>query len=276
MQQDVKTVFENVWRVTHQVIVSQDKEMTKIVGYGSGFFFHYREKLFFVTADHVLHPYDHQVKKRLFGDYYVFVLNHIQGEGNKSACTLLGNFHYFEVADKDYLEELVSGKEILPDVEIPDYAFCEVENNFEYQFLTSEYHESDGSIIVPAGLEKMILGEKNIVEPNKEDYYVVGSWIKQHRNQAEAKIEMENRMHYDMKYVGVHNDMMVLAYPETVVYEEWAGISGSPVLNQNGQLLGVIVAVRKGTNYILVIPMKEVLKKMDYVLDIEEIENGNK
>ena len=53
---EIKSVFEFAWLSTQQVVVTDDKKGEKIIGFGSGFFFHYRDHLFFVTADHVSHP----------------------------------------------------------------------------------------------------------------------------------------------------------------------------------------------------------------------------
>ena len=73
-----KTVFEFAWRVTQQLVVYEhdESDLSKIKGWGSGFFLEYRKILFLVTADHCIH-YDDYKEGRLGTDDRVFVANNI-------------------------------------------------------------------------------------------------------------------------------------------------------------------------------------------------------
>ena len=73
-----KTVFEFSWRITQQLIIfdQDEKDMSKIKGWGSGFFLGYKDRLFLVTADHCVH-YDDYKEGRLGRDDKVCVVNNI-------------------------------------------------------------------------------------------------------------------------------------------------------------------------------------------------------
>lgn len=58
---EIKSVYEFAWLTTQQIVVTSDKNGSNIKGLGNGFFFQYRDKLFFVTADHVIHPDDFEI-----------------------------------------------------------------------------------------------------------------------------------------------------------------------------------------------------------------------
>lgn len=71
----MNSVFEFAWLATQQVLVSSDDGASDIKGYGSGFFLQYRNRLFFVTADHVAHIDDFEKGLRLGKDDFVWVLS---------------------------------------------------------------------------------------------------------------------------------------------------------------------------------------------------------
>ena len=110
MGEQIKSVFEFAWLTTQQIVVTSDKEGTKVKGFGSGFFLQYKERLFFVTADHVAHPDDFDVGIRLGKDDYVWVFN------NKNSTTELatmltpvGGIYYFDKMDhRSYYEQWFS------------------------------------------------------------------------------------------------------------------------------------------------------------------------
>ena len=262
------STIEYLWRVSQQLVVAKDKEMKQICGFGSGFFMYHNDNLFFVTADHVLHGDDFEKGERISKEDSLFVANNVRGEGLTSAYTPLGEFYFF---DKYNFEDFIKGKNVdvgsLSIPEMQDYTFCLRENKFECPFLTHALLDYDQSVIVPGKLEKLIISSRAIVEPEKEDYYIVAGCVKY--NVVEGiRIDRANALHQDMRYKQMENNRIILQSPENIKYEYWAGLSGSPVLNHQGMLLGIIVAVRELTNEVVVVPIKEVIDKMNYVLKL--------
>ena len=58
----------------------------------------------------------------------------------------------------------------------------------------------------------------------------------------------------------------------TIVNKDWEGISGAPVLNQNGGLLGILCGGNPKADAIFVMKMKTAISLIDSTLKIEEIE----
>ena len=264
------STIEYLWRVSQQLIVAEDKEMTNICGYGSGFFLQYQDRLFFVTADHVLHMEDYKQGVRISEESFLFVANNVRGEGLTSAYTPLGDFYFF---DKYNFEKLIAGQDLDMNVlaipELQDYTFCLRKNSFECPFLTHALLDYDGEVIVPEKLEKLIISSRAIVSPNEQDYYIVGGCVK-YKIVDGVRIDRYNAIHQDMRYIRIENERIILHSPEDVKYEYWAGLSGSPVLNHQGLLLGVIVEIREIENEVVVVPIDEILKKMDYIIKLSK------
>ena len=91
----------------------------------------YKDKLFFITADHNIHIEDHKINERTGIDNYVGVFNNISDKENFSTImTPIGGFYYMESFDisKDDL-----------DPQLIDVAISMVDRNkFEAPFLTDE------------------------------------------------------------------------------------------------------------------------------------------
>ena len=262
------STIEFLWCISQQLVVAKDKAMVNITGFGSGFFIMHEDSLFFVTADHVLHWDDHKKGERISKDSYLFIANNKRGEGLTSAYTPLGEFYYF---DKYDFADLFGSKDIDPEVasipELQDFAFCLRKNEFQCQFYTHELSDCDGNVIVPSNLEKLIISSQAATTPNKEDYYIVAGCVMY--NVVGARIDRCNTIHQDMKFDRMDSDNIILKSPENIIYEHWAGLSGSPVLNQSGKLLGVIIRVNCETNEVTIIPIDKILRIMKCAKDIE-------
>lgn len=75
-----------------------------------------------------------------------------------------------------------------------------------------------------------------------------------------------------MKYRCDYGDYYVLTPAEAIIKRDWEGISGAPVLNQKGGLLGILCGGTPDANAIFVLKMKAVLSLIESTLRIEEIE----
>lgn len=264
------STIEYLWRVSQQLIVAKDNGMQYISGFGSGFFLNYANRLFFVTADHVLQCNNYKVKARIFKEDYLFIANNVMtNDGVASAYTPLGGFYYFDkynfasILDENHADIDGNAK---PDMQ--DYAFCLRKNEFQCPFLTHALIDDNQQVVVPEKKEKLIISHEIITEPRKEDYYIIAGVVMVQI--VDNQINRCNAVHQDLKYERMQDDLIVLKYPEKVIYEHWAGLSGSPVLNQKGKLLGMAIRVNCKKNEVIVVPMKKILQAMQYALKYED------
>lgn len=261
----VISVYELLWRTTLQVVVTKDEEAQRIKNWGSGFLFNYKENSFFITADHVAHLDDFEMGQRLGKDDFVWAINNKNNP--KELSTLLtpikGIFSF----------DLFDLNDVLPEIPIlEDIAFSIVTGKIEVPFYTHELIDRDGNVIVPAGKEKLYIKEESVTEMDFSDYYIVGSCVKW--NIEGIRLDYLNVVHEDLAFKEVNADgYYVLKYPEPVIKEYWQGVSGAPVFNQLGRLVGMLIEVNEIDDTVVVVPMKKIMHFIDYAIQYEETLN---
>lgn len=262
-----KTVFEFSWRITQQLLIfnQDEKDMSKIKGWGSGFFLEYRGKLFLVTADHCIHFDDYQ-EGRLGRDDKICIVNNIYDKQQWiSTLTPIGGFYYFDKYD-------------IRDIEIPDlqdFAFALHENSFEVPFLTREL-KADEVILCEDAKEKFILKSDAVVDFDKDRFYVCIGTV-----QNEIKNGMfnscANAIHCDLRFREFDTEgNAVLDFPGSVKYNEWAGLSGGAVMDDQCHVAGMLIRVSEAANTVIAIPMRKIMRFMDFALQFEEDEGRRK
>ncbi len=260
----MNSVFEFAWLATQQVLVSSDDGASDIKGYGSGFFLQYRNKLFFVTADHVAHIDDFDEGLRLGKDDFVWVFNNQNSTKELvTALTPIGGLFSFDMID---IRDELSFE--IPDMQ--DVAFSILPNSFIIPFLTHELRDCNDDLIVAAGKEKIILNSECISELKESDYCLIEGCVKWKITDG-IRLERSNAIHIDLKLEDIDAEgCYILSYPNRVVYEHWAGLSGGPVFNSAYQLIGMAIRVNENDDTIKVMPMKKITELMDYAIKYED------
>lgn len=256
------SVFELAWFATQQVLVTSDDRALDIQGFGSGFFLQYRNKLFFITADHVTHINDFKEGIRLGKDNYVWVFNNHNTKELATVLTPIRGLFSFDMIDiKDRLSFDI------PDMQ--DVTFSILPNSFKIPFLTHELRDSDNNLVVAAGKEKIILKSECISELEEFDYCLIEGCV-EWKITNDIRIERSNAIHLDLKFKDIDREgYYTLSYPNRIIYQHWAGLSGGPVFNDTCQLIGMIISVNETDNTIKVMPMKKITKLMDYAIKYE-------
>ncbi|KAA6320454.1 hypothetical protein EZS27_029779 [termite gut metagenome] len=256
----VKTTYQT--QITHPT----DKACEKPISYGCGFIVKYKKMLFFITADHTVHfdDYNNETKKseRTGTDYVISIFNNVRPENDtiSTVVTPLGGFYYmerFNILKPDDALELI------------DVSLCIMKPiNFQYPFLTDQVHF--GSFTVNAGESKLSIQEELFVEPKTDvNYFVYGKIKYQMKG---ISLYREDTLKEGLKYISKSGDYYLLNTPQIINdYEDWAGLSGSPVLNENGECIGVLCIVNKETNSIWVMSINKVKMLMDIALVQEQL-----
>lgn len=265
------SLTEILVKTTYQIVISKEQSFQSFpIAYGAGFFINYKGNLFFITADHNIHLTDHKINERTGIDNYVGVLNNISDKNNFStAITPIGGFYYMESFD-------ISKEDLNP--QLIDVAISLVNRNkFEFPFLTDEDIKDENSKpFVSPNEQKMEFLDEHIVIPSKDDIYFVYGKIR-----PEIKglfLHRENTFKNELKYIDTYGNFMLLNTKDEISdVKDWAGLSGSPVLNQNGKCIGVLCSVNEGTQSVFVKPFSKITPFLDTIILQEQIriENEN-
>lgn len=259
---EIKSIHELAWLTTQQIVVTSDKKGCHIKTFGSGFFFQYRDKMFLVTADHVSHSDDFDEGKRLGKDYYLWVFNNISSTIELSTMlTPIGGLFSFDQLNTE--DELSFD---IPDMK--DISFAMLPNSFKHPFLTHEL-KIDKDVIVEAGKEKLFISSECVAELSDTDYCLIEGCVKWDIKNG-ITLPRYNVFHQDLKLERINEDgYYILKYPNPVIYEEWAGLSGGPVFNDKGNLIGMAISVYEENATICVIPIKKITDLIDLAIDFE-------
>lgn len=206
----------------------EDKELLNPIIFGSGFFVSYKGNFFLVTADHNLHFDDYDKKEERTGrEYIVAIINNV----NKDLTTVLtplGGFYYAEQLSVDKNT-----------VNLVDISVCLLKDiNFKQPFLTHEISINDNSqIIIPAKLEKKFYDATQFDSPDINQKYSIYSVI--HNDINGIKGIRANALFSDISYSSTHSNNHIFIFPNEV-NEDLRGMSGSPIFDYKGNIVGVI------------------------------------
>ena len=243
-------------------------------GAGSGFFIRHKGRIILVTADHVCHPFDHEPGRtqRVFEDKDVALVNNWTEKDDNgvdmSILTPIGGFYYFDQFKVDM------AKGLLNDFQPFDAAFSVLgKDRFQRPFKNEGLKVVDGPTI-PAGLDMIPIPTDAIVEPNAEDWYICYGHTNFGLADDGIHLKWDTTFHENLKYASEKGDYYVLTSTEPIDVKAWHGISGAPVLNQDGGLMGILCGGHPTLHEIYVMNMKKVLSLIDTTLRIEEIESN--
>lgn len=120
-------------------ILSFDDIHSYPVGAGSGFMLNFKGQTFFITADHVIHPADHENIQanysRIADAKSIVIINNVDKDrGNGTLCPIIspiGGFYYFD--------KISFAKGEAKPIDLFDWTFCILnEQTFSNDFLTRE------------------------------------------------------------------------------------------------------------------------------------------
>lgn len=266
------TVLELIWKATQQVVITKQSDPNTWYGFGSGFFLRYKKKLFFITARHVVFDtLDSEKDGNVATDemeHQIAVVNNVKGDDLSTATTPISGiytFDWFKLKTEEQYE--LTGEWISTDA--PDVAISLLKEDFKMPFLTHELVDYDNSLIVSSELPKLIFPEASIGSLDKDGYFIVTGTV-QNKIVDGVRLERKNAVHMDLRYSETLKDGdILLSYPAPVYQTEWAGLSGSPVLDATGALVGMLLRASEVSNEVLVKPMAQIIRFLDYVLKVE-------
>ena len=235
---------------------SNDKQLLNPILFGSGFLASYKNKPFLITADHNLHFDDYDNKEERTGNEYIIAIVNNVNKDLSTVLTPLGGFYYGE--------QLCFNKK---EAKLIDISVCLLkEINFQFPFLTHEISINNNSrIIVQAGVEKNFYDATLFTEPNTNQKYTTYGVV---HNDIKGIIgKRTNALYCDISYNSTCGNYYNFLFSSEMKYEDWAGISGAPVFDYEGNIVGVVHRISE--NGIWVTPIKYATMLMDLALKQE-------
>ncbi|WP_316805320.1 hypothetical protein [Pedobacter nototheniae] len=251
----VKTSYQT------QTTLDNDKLCENPLAFGSGFIVKYENEKFFITADHNLHLDDYEDEiKRTEKEYIVSIFNNYSPPDNflSTVLTPLQGFYYmeqFNLAKPDLAVELV------------DITLCMLKDiNLQYPFLCDDAKYKNQ--------QKLIIPVECFAQPQADENYFIFGQIK--TRQEGIRLEREKTAKNYLRFNSKAGDYLLFNTPEIIKdLEEWAGLSGSPVISENGSCVGVLCSVNVNSNSIFVMPIGIVKMLIEESVRLEKLKGLN-
>ena len=228
---------------------------------GSGFIIQHRDRLFLITAGHVVRVdgkdenYPHENDKTPTIPYY-YVAKRMEDNAIGSISMPLPKFNHFDKENKEPF----------------DMSFCELTpDNVKLPLITGEDIPFSDGYTVKAGSSRIIFQDGCGCLPSKESMYFVFGNIQAKRTETTVegtKVDVIIQLvtlKEGLKYKEIQDEYIVLETEEKEIpkYEEWGGLSGSPVIDDKGRLLGVLCSISKKDNTVFVIGYDSIINKIE-------------
>lgn len=256
----VKTSYQT------QITEPDDKNCENPIAFGSGFIVEYENEVFFVTADHTIHigDYNNSTEERVWKDYVVSIINNCNPSDNflSTVVTPLGGFYYLEQFNLD------KPNDILKPVDI---AVCKMKDiNFQYPFLTQEVNFSHGETI-KAGEPKFKIKKECFSQPlTNKNYFIFGNVRIEIIDNV--RLSRENTIKEYLKFISKSGDYYLFNTSDIIAnQQDWEGLSGSPVICEDGECIGVLCSVLENSNSIWVMPISKIKMLIEVAIQQEKL-----
>jgi hypothetical protein len=253
----VKTSYQT------QTTASTDKSLERPLSFGSGFIAKYQEEQFFVTADHTLHldDYEEGINERTGKDYVVSIFNNYTPPDNflSTIVTPLGGFYYMEQFNLEKPNEAY---------ELVDITLCKMKDiNLQYPFLCDD--------LKFANQQKLIIPTECFSEPKTGENHFIFGQIKT-RLVDHVRLEREKTAKNCLKFHSKIGDYYLFHTPDIIAdSEDWEGLSGSPIISQNGDCVGVLCSVNPKSYSIWAMPIDKVKMLIEVASSQEKLDAAN-
>ncbi len=249
-----------------QITESKDKKCENPLSFGSGFIVDFDNERFFVTADHTVHldDYNNGRGERKWEDYVVSIFNNFNPPGNflSSVVTPLGGFYYMEQFHLNKPDETPTPVDI---------SVCKMRPlHFQYPFLTDEVRFTGETI--SAGENMMTIKKECFKDPQTDKNYFIFGKIKTCINDG-IRLTRVSTLKECLRFQLKAGDYFLFNTPAIIEDEkEWEGLSGSPVISEDGACVGVLCSIKRDTKSIWVMPIAWVRMLIEVAIQQEKLE----
>lgn len=254
--------IKEAYNKCYQIMVSPyfHKNLGDPKGFGSGFVLYYKGTNYFITADHVTSPHNHPDFCKWGKECICGVASGRNDEEiHAQICVpLQARFEFVKASKPQDKDDLVFPEEV-------DLTFCKAPKELS-DCVTLGFSKPYSILNFPSGQIKGVFDANDAVSDQLDlsKYFVIGSILGINNITNDGIIK--HKAHLNLTFSRYEDEMIVLT-TETPInrLKDWAGLSGSPVVNYNGKLLGMLLKASDGFREIRVLPIKYIIDKLDLV-----------
>lgn len=254
------SVLDLMTQQSIELLVVKGKNLEPI-SCGTGCIVKYRDKYFILTVAHVTD----------FNETSTSIVLNKNSEDGKTPLYCVGTMNYFDEysVKEEKLDEVRSLDELLSDFnETIDVSFCELKEFFEIIQPEIDF----GIHKVERSFKMFIDLENDISNPSKDHFYGFCGNIR--HDPTPNRLTRTITLKYDVKYHRTNGRYNMFLAPEVISdSDDYRGCSGAPILDNEGKFVGLAASVKRNTKIILGITTEEIIRLLDYHIDIEKLSN---
>ncbi|MCH8535818.1 MAG: hypothetical protein LAT51_12165 [Flavobacteriaceae bacterium] len=231
-----------------------DKETNQPLQYGSSCIAMYKDKLFVISVNHVT-----RIKGK---ETYTLIETGLPVKDGKVSYYSTGGLVYFDVFKANNIETGNIEQLTFSEEEPLDITFTTVKDDV---LLLQKGFNYNGHEITEG--QKIILKLDYTAKPKHDLYFGFFGHIN-HDIYADKVIKSEVTFKLDLIYKGLYNKFHLFNTQEEIKkYEDYAGTSGAPIIDEKGQFVALACSVIVGTKSVFAFPIDYCKQLMDLSID---------
>jgi len=250
------SITEYTSRSTCAVAVcrNNDYDCSNPICWGSGFIIEYKKRIFFVTADHVIHYEDYVESKRVAVNGNVFLLTN-KVKKNEFKFLVVG------VAPIYYFDKKVIGDDAR---QLLDCAICLLSKKIINPLISKKIKDENGVDLLSKGNCKILISSDVIDIPSKNRKYLVSGEINHQISGVFLKSNLVS--HQSISFSKEEQDFYTFHTPSVISLSNWKGLSGAPFFDDKGSVVGMLTDVKVGYHIIHVLPFNRIIPLLECVI----------
>lgn len=227
---------------------------------GAGFIIDYKSRNYLVTCEHVVMPDNVTDFNCVERNLNVGIISGFNDEQNHiSICIPVGGWYeYVSIPNIKEDDDNIWPTSV-------DLAFCDA-HDLHIKCRSIGFYDKSANFFINAGSSKNYFKEESFIsdceEYGKEVYSVIGTIIPVEHNGWDLR--PRHRLHQNLKFIEEKSNEIILYTDKSInAVSDWKGLSGSPVIDSKGRLLGMLLRVVDKGHEIFVMPISFILRYID-------------
>ncbi len=149
---------------------------------------------------------------------------------------------------------------------LPDMAISELKEPLSVPLLSNQVIMQNGEVLIQEGMPKLSLFSTHSKNFNNDNRYLVAGTICNEIKNS-TLLNRINVLHEGLIFERLDNDRYaILKIPALVDIQYWAGLSGAPILDDNGLLAGMLIRGPEKEPFITAVPIEKIIWFLDMII----------
>lgn len=155
---------------------------------------------------------------------------------------------------------------------LPDMAISELKEPLSVPLLSNQVIMQNKEVLIQEGMPKLSLFSTHSKNFNNDNRYLVAGTICNEIKNSTV-LNRINVLHEGLIFERLDNDRYAILKIPTLVevdIQYWAGLSGAPILDDNGLLAGMLIRGPEKEPFVTAVPIEKIIWFLDMIIKNED------